>query len=85
MANFQRDTIQPQLINVHQVLGDQAAIQYLRNADHEFTEGLFFTAKRYGYTTFMFNGEQYDIRRNHDVSFTVAKSVEQALTTESFS
>lgn len=73
-----------QLINVHQVMGDKQAILYLKNADHEVVEGFFYTAKRYGHTTFMFNGEQYDILRNKDFSFTIQKSELQELTPESF-
>ncbi|MEK7537424.1 MAG: hypothetical protein AAB619_00420 [Patescibacteria group bacterium] len=73
-----------ELINVHQVEGDKDAIVYLKNADHDVVEGLFYTAKRYGITTLIFQGRRYDLVRNKDFSFTVRLSDDQELTPESF-
>ncbi len=74
---------QVELINVHRVTAEKEVIRYLKNSEHEFVEGLFYTAKRYGQSEFMFNGLQYILRRNRDFSFTVEVSAEQNLTTES--
>lgn len=79
-----RNVPRRELINVHQVEGDKNAIIYLKNADHEVVEGLFYTAKKYGKTTFIFSGSQYDILRNKDFSFTIQLSEDQELTPESF-
>ncbi len=74
-----------ELINVHQVEGNKDAILYLKNADHNVVEGLFYTAKRYGISTFIFQDQRYDLVRNKDFSFTVRLSDDQVLTPESFS
>ncbi len=73
-----------ELINVHQIEGDKEAIIYLKNADHNVVEGLFYTAKRYGLATFVFNGLQYEMARNRDFSFIVRLSEDQNLTPETF-
>ena len=79
-----RDTRQQkELINVHQVQGDKDALIYLKNADHDIVEGWFYTAKRYGMATFVFQGQKYDLVRNKDFTFTVRLSDEQTLTPES--
>lgn len=74
-----------EMINVHQVQGDKDAVMYLKNADHDVVEGLFYTAKRYGISTFIFQDQRYDLVRNRDFSFTVRLSDDQVLTPESFS
>lgn len=74
-----------ELINVHQVIGDKEIIRYLKNADHDVVEGFFYTAKRYGINTFIYQDQRYDIVRNKDFSFTVRLSDDQVLTPESFS
>ncbi len=73
-----------ELINVHRVLGDKEAIIFLKNADHDFVEGLFYTAKRYGRSEFDFRGLKYDVVRNKDTSFTVRLSEEQNISTEQY-
>lgn len=75
---------QVELINVHQVRGDKDAIVYLKNADHDFVEGLFYTAKRYGRSNFEFRDLQYDMIKNKDSSFTIQLAEEQEVTTEQF-
>lgn len=76
--------VKPELINVHQIRGDKNAIIYLKNADHDVVEGLFYTAKRYGIATFIFQGQRFDLLRNRDFSFTVGLSDDQELNPESF-
>lgn len=77
-------TVKPELINVHQIMGDKNAIIYLKSADHDVVEGLFYTAKRYGIATFIFQGQRFDLLRNRDFSFTVGLSDDQELNPESF-
>lgn len=81
---LERNVPRKELINVHQVMGDKDAIIYLKNADHDVVEGLFYTAKKYGTATFVFAGQRFDILRNKDFSFTIQLSESQELTPESF-
>lgn len=74
-----------ELINVHRVIGDKEVMKFLKNADHEFVEGLFYTAKRYGRSEFFFQDLKYEMLRNRDFSFTVQVAVEQDFSTEQFS
>ena len=83
MAKLNRPS-KPELINVHQIEGDKNAIIYLKSADHDIVEGLFYTAKRYGISTFIFQGQRFDLIRNRDFSFTVGLSDDQELNPESF-
>lgn len=71
-----------ELINVHQVVGDKDVIRYLKNADHDVVEGLFYQAKRYGLVQFWFEDQQYDLVRNRDFSFSVRLTENQNLSPE---
>lgn len=73
-----------QLINVHKVTGDKAAIHFLQNSEKDFVEGLFYHAKKYGHAEFYFNESQFEILRNKDFSFTIQVSPEQPVSTEQF-
>lgn len=73
-----------EMINVHQVHGDREAIIFLKNAEHNFVEGLFYKAKRFGQTDFYWRDTKYDIIRNRDFSFTINPSPDQGVTTEQF-
>ena len=77
-----RPTIE--LINVHQVRGDKDAILYLKNAEHEYVEGLFYNAKRYGKSEFYFRGSKYSMLHNKDASFSIELSADQEINTEEF-
>lgn len=77
-------TIEIELINVHQVRGDKGAIIFLKNAEHDFVEGLFYHAKRYGRSEFFFRDEKYIITKNKDASFLIEPDEEQDVSTESF-
>lgn len=79
-----REQPKPELINVHQVYGDKDVIIFLKNADHNFVEGLFYTAKHYGHSEFEFRSMKYDIVRNKDSSFRIAISAEQDFNTEQY-
>lgn len=59
------------LINVHQVNGDEDAIEFLRNADKEFVEGLFFQAKMFGVAPFEYDNRKHELSRNKNLTYTV--------------
>ncbi|MFA6511710.1 MAG: hypothetical protein WCV86_01095 [Patescibacteria group bacterium] len=61
----------PVLINVHQVVGDEDAIEFLRNADKEFVEGLFFQAKMFGVAPFEFKDRKHELVRNKNLTYSV--------------
>ena len=73
MAFFKREkrTKEPMLIGVHQINGDISAIEYLQNSDPDWVEGLFFFAKNYGRATFEWDGDDYEIIRNKDLTYTL--------------
>jgi hypothetical protein len=73
------------LINVHRITADKDVILYLKNADDNFTEGLFYLAKRYGRSEFVFREEKYELVKNRDGSFKATKMVDYHLTSEAFS
>ena len=74
-----------EMINVHMVNGDKNAILFLKNAGHDFVEGLFYKAKRFGRAEFYLLDVQYEIIKNKDFTFTIQQTPEQGLTTEQFS
>lgn len=80
MTFFKRDKIAKKvvLIGVHQVEGNLNAIEYLQNSDPHFVEGLFFFAKRYGRATFEWDGDNYEIIKNKNITYTVNKLSEEA-------
>lgn len=73
-----------ELINVHKVYGATDVIVFLKNAEHNFVEGLFYRAKHTGRTEFIWRGLRYDLVHNRDASFTVSLSEEQDIATEQF-
>lgn len=75
--------IEPEFINVHRVFGPKEVILYLKNAEHNFMEGLFYHAKREGYVEFFYQSERYEMIRNDDESFTVRIAEDQDMTAES--
>lgn len=64
-------------INVHAVNGDAEAIEYFRNADTHFVEGLFFFAKRYGRTEFNYKGHDYELLKNRNLTYTVQRKPDE--------
>lgn len=78
-------TVSPELINVHRVQGPSEVVQFLKSADQEYVEGLFYNAKHVGQTSFPYAERTYDLVRNRDASFSVRLSPEQVVTTESLS
>ena len=73
MAFFKKEktTKKPMLIGVHQIDGDISAIEYLQNADPNWVEGLFFFAKNYGRATFEWDGDDYEIIKNKNITYTL--------------
>ncbi len=84
MSLFHRQPIF-ELINVHRVQAPKDVMLFLKNAEKDFVEGLFYTAKRYGRSSFYFAETNYEIHKNKDSSFTVVVSESQTLTPESLS
>lgn len=74
-----------ELINVHRVQADKEVMLFLKNAEKDYVEGLFYTAKRYGKSSFQYKGDTYDIKKNKDASFSIVFSENQNLTPESLS
>lgn len=74
-----------ELINVHRVQAEKEIMLFLKNAEKDFVEGLFYTAKKYGKSSFQYKGDTYDILRNRDASFNIVYSENQNLTPESLS
>ncbi len=70
-------------VNVHLVNGDLRAIRFLRDADDEWVEGLFFQAKHTGHVEFAVEGVRYTIVRNRNLTYTVSELVERATDVES--
>ena len=60
-------------VGVHRVNGNFLAIQYLRDTNPKYVEGLFFMAKKYGVCKFEWASDGYEIKRNPDLSFAVIK------------
>lgn len=59
------------MINVHRVRGEEYAVEFLRNADKDLVEGLFFQAKMFARAEFMIENQQHELVRNKDLSYTV--------------
>ena len=75
MVFYKRDKKTEKLIllGVRQVNGNITAIEYLQNSDPKYIDGLFFFAKRYGRATFEWEGDNYEIIRNKNMTYTVNK------------
>ena len=63
----------PVMIGVHKVRGDKLAIRYLQDARPKFVDSLFFFAKKYGQSGFSWSGDEYEIKCELDLSFTVTR------------
>lgn len=71
-------------INVHLVNGDLEAIEYLKNTDFHFVEGLFFFAKRYGRAEFNYRGHEFELIRNRNITYTVQRKPDQEALARAF-
>jgi hypothetical protein len=81
MSHLRREPTD-ELINVHRVRGDKEAIIFLKNAEHDLVEGLFYNAKRDGQSEFYFRDLRHVLTRNKDGSFTVGLAPNQEITIE---
>ena len=77
--------IEPEFINVHRVFGPKDVLMFLKNAEHDYMEGLFYHAKHEQHVEFFYQSARYEMVRNDDESFTVRLSEDQDLTAESLS
>ena len=75
--------VEAEFINVHRVFGPKDVILFLKNAEHEYMEGLFYHAKHDRRVEFYFQSAKYEMVRNDDESFTIRLAEDQELTAES--
>lgn len=78
MAYFQKkrphkEAIRPVDVGVHKVTGDLDGIEFLRNADQNYVDSLFWFAKRYGFSEYSYDDETYVLRRRKDISYDVQR------------
>ncbi len=67
------------MVNIHQVNGDIAAINYLANADFHLVESYFLRAKQTGRTEFECFGVMYEMVKNRNLTYTVHELPEKVM------
>lgn len=70
-------------VNIHLVNGDIDAIEFLKNADYHWVEGLFLRAKMTGKTTFDYHGMRFALLKNRNLTYSVEVIPESPLALES--
>lgn len=70
------------LVNIHQVTGDLGVIEFLKNADFHWVEGLFLRAKQIGSIDFEYQGQRYRLARNRNLTYTVERVPDQPTSVE---
>ncbi|MBI5405050.1 MAG: hypothetical protein HY976_02390 [Candidatus Kerfeldbacteria bacterium] len=83
MALVQKITKDLKNVNIHMVNGDVEAINFLKNADYHWVEGLFLRAKMLGRMLFEYHGQQYQLLKNRNMTYTVELVPESPLNLES--
>jgi len=83
MAGTQKITKEPRNVNIHMVSGDLEAIEFLKNADYHWVEGLFLRSKMLGKIEFEFHGQQYRLVKNRNLTYTVELVPESPMNLES--
>ncbi|MFC1662613.1 hypothetical protein ACFL04_00405 [Patescibacteria group bacterium] len=58
-------------VGVHKVTGDLDGIEFLRNADQNYVDSLFWFAKRYGYSEYSYDDITYTLIRKKDITYDV--------------
>jgi len=76
---LKKETNALKMVNIHQVNGDIAAINYLVNADFHLVEGLFLRAKQTGRTEFDYLGVMYELVKNRNLTYTVHELPEKVM------
>lgn len=74
-----KETNDLKMVNIHQVNGDVAAINFLKNADFHWVEGLFLRAKQTGRTEFDYLGVMYEMVKNRNLTYTVRELPEKVI------
>lgn len=77
MLQPKKTSIDLQIVNIHQVNGDILAIEFLKNADFHWVEGLFLRAKKFGRTEFLYHEKQYEIIKNRNLTYTIQEMQEK--------
>ncbi len=70
MAALYRNTDEEYIV-VHKLHGDKDAIEYLKRNSPVHTEGLLYTAKRMGQSTFDIRGAMYRISHERDNAYLI--------------
>lgn len=84
MNRVDQSTKEIKLVNIHQVNGVVEAIEFLKNADFHWVEGLFFTAKMGRTAEFKFANKRYLLKKNDDLTYTVEELPENPLRTDMY-
>ena len=65
--------LEPVHIGVHSVKGSMDGIEFLKNASFKYVESLFWFAKRYKKSEFIYDGVMYVLERKEDVTYEVRR------------
>ena len=84
MTVIQKISNDVQNVNIHQVVGDIDAVNFLKNADYHWVEGLFLRAKMLGRMTFQYRGQVFQLLKNRNLTYTVQLIPDSPLNLESF-
>lgn len=79
MQQPKKETTELKMVNIHQVNGDVSAINFLKNADFHWVEGIFLRAKQVGRAEFDFLGVMYELVKNRNLTYTVREMPEKML------
>ena len=83
MPRIKKDTRELKMVNIHQVNGDFYAVEFLKNADFHWVEGLFLRAKQHGKIEFEYRGQMYQLVKNRNLTYTVDLVPEKVMYIES--
>ncbi len=79
MQQLKKETNELKMVNIHQVNGDIAAINYLKNADFHYVEGIFLRAKQTGRSEFDYLGVMYELVKNRNLTYTAHEQPEKVM------
>lgn len=83
MAKIKKDAKTLTMVNIHQVTGDYYAIEFLKNADFRWVEGLFLRAKQLGKSEFDYHGQLFQLVKNRNLTYSVEQVPEKVMYVES--
>ncbi|MBI4426237.1 MAG: hypothetical protein HY567_01550 [Candidatus Kerfeldbacteria bacterium] len=83
MPQPKKVTTELRMVNIHQINGDIMIIEFLKNADFHWVEGLFLRAKQLGRTELEYHGKIYQLLKNRNLTYTVQEVPEKIAFVES--